>query len=546
MLQKLTVKNFALIENATIDLENGFTVITGETGSGKSILLGALRLILGERADHSVIRNEAEKTIVEAQFKLPENKLKELFDALDLDYDRETIIRREIRSTGKSRVFINDTPVQLSALKQIAEELVYIHSQHHTLELKDSNFQRRILDTISGLKNEVAAYTIQFKNWKRRKQELSELKDKKAKSQLNQEFNAFQLEELAALKLEEKNYESIEQEINRSEEFEDIQLGYQMIAEIINGDGGVAEKLAQIRKSVTVKDEALNEIVERVNSVLIELNDIGSVAEDDLANLDSGNNNIDSLLQSMDAFNSALRKHGKQSQEELIELLGSLKSEVDDNSSLDDDIEALELEIKTQGENLIQKAQDISKNRKVAASDIVKRIIGLLHELKLSNAALEFRIEETELNEFGMNEITLYFQPNKGMELKRIDKSASGGELSRLMLVIQYLLSSQQELPTLIFDEVDTGVSGEVATKIGVHMSKMGEKMQLIAITHLPQVASKGRQHIRVHKSEGEQGTKTYLTELNKEQRIEEIAKLMSGEKVNDAALQNALNLMEE
>jgi DNA repair protein RecN (Recombination protein N) len=546
MLQKLTVKNFALIENATIDLKNGFTVITGETGSGKSILLGALHLILGERADHSVIRDTSLKTIVEAQFNLPKNKLKDKFKRLDLDYDQETIIRREIKASGKSRAFINDTPVQLSVLKQIAEELVYIHSQHHTLELKDPDFQRDILDIIGGLKNEVAQYSQIFKNWKKLKSDLLELEGQKAKSELNEEFNAFQLEELKTLQLEDKDYQSIEHDINRAEEFEDIQHGYQMIAEVINGEGGIAERLGQLKKSITVKDEALNSLLERINSVLIELNDIGAVAENDLSGLDAGNEEIDALVQLMDAFNTALRKHGKQTQEGLFELYQSLRQEVDKSSSIDEEIELLRREIVSVEKELHAKASNLSKKRKKAAGSIEKDIIQLLSELKLANASLEFSFEESDPNESGKDSITLFFQPNKGMAKKRIDKSASGGELSRLMLVIQYLLSSEQELPTLIFDEIDTGVSGEVATKIGLHMSKMGENMQLIAITHLPQVASKGRQHIRVYKTEEKNQTNTYLAELDKQQRIEEIAKLMSGEKVNDAALQNALNLMEE
>lgn len=546
MLQKLTVKNFALIENATINLEDGFTVITGETGSGKSILLGALRLILGERADHSVIRDEESKTVVEAQFELPKGKLKDRFESLDLDYDEETIIRREIKSSGKSRAFINDTPVQLSVLKQIAEELVYIHSQHHTLELKDSDFQRNILDVVGGLKTDVQLFRKEFRHWKELKRKLEELNERKTKNELNQEFNAFQLEELAGLELEEKDYESIEQDVNRAEEFEDIQRGYQMIAEVINGEGGAAEKLGALKKTITVRDEALNELLDRINSVIIELNDIGAVADDDLAELDNGNENIDRLIQSLDAFNTALRKHGKQSQEDLLELYQELRSEVQQSSSLDEDIANLEDQIKSKEEVLNNKGGMISSKRKKAAKNIEKDVVQLLGELKLANASLEFDIEETTLNEFGKDNITLYFQPNKGMAKKRIDKSASGGELSRLMLIIQYLLSSEQELPTLIFDEIDTGVSGEVATKIGAHMSRMGENMQLIAITHLPQVASKGRQHIRVHKTEENNQTKTYLSQLNKEQRVEEIAKLMSGEKVNDAALQNALNLMEE
>lgn len=546
MLQKLTVKNFALIENATINLEDGFTVITGETGSGKSILLGALHLILGERADHSVIRDQEKKTVVEAQFELPKSKLKERFESLDLDYDEETIIRREIKSNGKSRAFINDTPVQLSVLKQIAEELVYIHSQHHTLELKNSDFQRNILDVIGGVKNDVQAFRKEFRKWKELNLKLEDLNEKKAKNELNQEFNAFQLEELTSLQLEEKDYESIEQDVNRAEEFEDIQRGYQMIAEIISGEGGVAEKLGVLKKTITVRDEALNDLLERISSVIIELNDIGAVADDDLAELDSGSENIDSLVQSLDAFNTALRKHGKQSQEDLREFYQELRAEVQDSSSLDEDIASLNDQIKSVQEALDKKAGVISNKRKKVARNIEKDVVRLLGELKLANASLEFDIEDTTLNEFGKDKITLYFQPNKGMSKKRIDKSASGGELSRLMLIIQYLLSSEQELPTLVFDEIDSGVSGEVATKIGMHMSRMGENMQLIAITHLPQVASKGRQHIHVHKSEENNQTKTYLTQLNKEQRVEEIAKLMSGEKVNDAALQNALNLMEE
>tara|TARA_B100000508_G_scaffold55003_3_gene42673 strand:- start:42115 stop:43755 length:1641 start_codon:yes stop_codon:yes gene_type:complete len=546
MLQKLTVKNFALIENATIDLENGFTVITGETGSGKSILLGALRLILGERADHSVIRDEEQKTVVEAVFNLPDNKLKDLFNSLDLDYDKETIIRREIRSSGKSRAFVNDTPVPLSSLKQVSEQLVYIHSQHHTLELKDQDFQRNILDTIGGLKEQVDSFRSKFRSYRSLQKRLKELEEKKAQNELNQEFNAFQLEELSALKLYERNYSDIEQDVNRVEEFEDIQRGYQMIAELINGEGGISEKLGLIKKNVTVKDQSLNELLDRVNSVLIELNDIGAVAEDDLSELDGNNLNTEELISALDAFNSALRKHGKHSQEELISLFEELSKDVEQSSSIDSDILSLNDEITRVEKELNKEGDRITEKRKKAAKNIENEIISLLSELKLANASLEFEVLPSSISEFGKDDITLYFQPNKGMAKKRIDKSASGGELSRLMLIIQYLLSNEQELPTLIFDEIDTGVSGDVATKIGNHMDKMGQNMQLIAITHLPQVASKGTQHIRVHKSDEDGQTKTYLSVLSKEERIQEIAKLMSGEKVNEAALQNALNLMEE
>jgi DNA repair protein RecN (Recombination protein N) len=547
MLGKLTVKNFALIENVTIDFKDGFTVITGETGSGKSILLGALRLILGERADYSVIRNEKEKTIVEAIFQFKDKKLARLFDVLDLDFDDETIIRREISSAGKSRAFINDTPVQLSILKQVAQELVYIHSQHHTLELKDEYFQRNILDVTGGVSVILSEYQQEFFRWKKLKKDFERLEKRKAESLLNQEFNSFQLDELSRLKLDEKDYTVIEQNVNRAEEFEDIQRGYQLIAETINSEGGVAEKLGQLKRSIIVKDQSLNELIERVNSALIELDDIAVTALDGNAELDVDPQNVAELISDMNAYNSALRKHAKQSQEELIALYNDLKQEVNHTSSIDDSIKNLQVEIEQLEKSLRIKASEISRKRKNSAQLTEKKVVELLFDLKMPSTSLEFVIEKLdELNEFGQDKVTLYFQPNKGMKKTKIEKSASGGELSRLMLVIQYILSSQQELPTLIFDEIDTGVSGEVATKIGAHLSKMGEQMQLIAITHLPQVASKGEFHIRVFKKEENNETKTFLKSLSKDERVEEIAKLMSGERVNQAALENAQNLLEE
>lgn len=546
MLNKLSVKNFALIENATIDWGNGFSVITGETGSGKSILLGALKLILGERADHSVIRDNTQKTVVEATFLLPDEKLKSFFDDEDLDFDNETIIRREIRSNGKSRAFINDTPVQLSLLRKLAKQLVYIHSQHHTLELKNSDFQRKILDDIGGLSDDIEVFRNRFLDWRSLKKELQILKEKQAKIELNKEFNEFQLEELNGLKLESTDYSQLEQEVNRAEEFEDLQRGYQMIADSLSGEGGINEQLTQLRKQIAVKDVKLNELLERIHSVSIELDDIAAVAEDDLSELDNGDVNTEDMIRSLNAFNSVLSKHGKQTQQDLIELAEELSREVDAVTSIDADIASLEEQINQEYVVLNELAEAISEKRRSQAKHIENEIVKLLAELKLANARLTFEINVSELNEFGKDEIILLFQPNKGMAAQLLDRSASGGELSRLMLVIQYLLSSKQQLPTLIFDEIDTGVSGEVATKIGGHMAKMGEQMQLIAITHLPQVASKGRHHIRVFKTDEEGQTKTYLKTLEKQERVEEIAKLMSGEKVNEAALQNALNLMEE
>lgn len=546
MLTKLTVNNFALIQNAIIEFDNGFTVITGETGSGKSILLGALKLILGERADYSVIRDESSKTVVEVVFDIKRSNLKSFFDDNDLDYWKETIIRREINNKGKSRAFINDTPVQLNLLKSLTEHLIHIHSQHHTLELKNKSYQLNILDTIAENDNFLKELKVKFNALKESRRKLESLKAKRSQIQLESEFNQFQLEELQKLNLDQKDYSSIGQEVQRGEEFEVIKSGYQMISDVINSDNGVTSNLNLLRKNIQVKDERLNELLERIKTTLIELDDIASVAEDDLSGLDLNPNRLDELMKDLDQFNTALRKHHFTTQDQLIELRDKLSSEVSESENIDDNITDLEIQVRNLLDEANKIALTISTKRKSILPQLENDIKEYLTRLKINDASVKFELKDTELSAQGSDEVALYFSPNKGLSPQLIEKAASGGELSRLMLVLQYLLSKKKQLPTVIFDEIDTGVSGEVAQKIGDHLKQMGTHMQLLAITHLPQVASRGTNHIRVEKQTENGTTKTVLNVLQNDDRVEEIAKLMSGSEINQAAIENARNLMSE
>lgn len=546
MLKKLTVNNFALIQNAVIEFDEGFTVITGETGSGKSILLGALKLILGERADYSVIRDESSKTVVEAIFNIEKSELHSFFDENDLDFWEETIIRREINNKGKSRAFINDTPVQLNLLKLLTEDLIHIHSQHHTLELKNKSYQLGILDTIAENDVLIRKLKEKFALLKNYKNELDLLKKKRSQVQLEAEFNQFQLDELRKLALDQKDYAKIEQEVQRSEEFEAIKSGYQLIADTINGDQGVIEKLNALRKGIQVKDDRLNELIERIESARIDLNDISSLAEDDLSDLDINPTKLNEMITELDAFNAALRKHHFTSQSELIELRDRFDEELNESENIDGSIDELELKVEQLLEEVNQIALEISNRRKNISPILEREVKELLTKLKLNDASIKFELTAGELTTHGIDEVALLFSPNKGMAPQLIEKAASGGELSRLMLVLQYLLSQKKQLPTVIFDEIDTGVSGEVAQKIGDHLKQMGTHMQLLAITHLPQVASRGAHHLRVEKKTLNDTTKTVLNILNEDERIEEIAKLMSGAEINQAAIENAKNLMSE
>ena len=551
MLSSIEVQNFALIDRLTLNFNKGFTVITGETGSGKSILLGALNLILGERADYSVIRDKSIKTIVEANFDIQKYNLKNFFDENELDYLEETIVRREITAQGKSRAFINDTPVSLSVLKDFSERMINIHSQHQTIELRDSHFQLDLLDTLAdsvSLRNE---YTTLFNQWRKNTKEVSNLIELRSKLLLDADYNAFQANELAELNLEKEDYSKIENELNQLEHAEEIQQSFGYIIEVLSQEGTSGNVLdtfislkAKMDRVASLHPD-LYTLGERIKSVYIEIKDIGEEAITGLDSINADPNQLLALNSKLDKFNQALRKHNVNSQAELLQIFEKFNHSQTNIEEIDLQILELEKLVEILQKQVFEKATELELKRQKAIPPIENEVVVLLEELKLPDSRFVIQLSNLEhLTSKGRNEVHILFTANKGMEPKSIEKAASGGELSRLMLALQYLLSKRKQLPTIIFDEIDTGVSGEVAQRIGNLLAKMGEKMQLLAITHLPQVAGRGQFHWKVQKSHIDEKTLTQVLILDEKQRVEEIARLMSGDNINKAALENAKALM--
>ncbi|MGB0934068.1 MAG: DNA repair protein RecN [Lishizhenia sp.] len=548
MLKKLTVQNFALIENAALTFNKEFTVITGETGSGKSILLGALSLILGERANYSVIRNEKQKTIVEGTFDISNYNFESFFENEDLDYSAETIIRREISATGKSRAFINDTPVQLSLLKSLTEKLIYINSQHNTLALKTNTFQLDVLDTLCETNTLKLKVEKDYLNWKTKQKELISTKSYLSEQLKENDYNTFQLEELEHLQLDKVDYDQLISDLNKYENAEELANAFTAINDVINTDSGLLSSINSIVKnflSLGNKDAQLSDLLTRLQSVKIELDDIGASAEQHLEEIEIDPKELDQLTAKVDQYNSLLKKHNVNNRKELREVYQQLAGKTNSISTLELEINELEQLVNKLEVTLQTNAQLLSDKRKKNAPKVEKEIVLLLEELKLTGSIFSFNLTKQDLKITGIDALSILFTPNKGSAPQPIEKAASGGELSRVMLALQALLSEKKNLPTLIFDEIDTGVSGEVAEKIGLLLKGMGKNMQLFAITHLPQVASKGNHHILVEKRDENSVTNTTLKTINEQQRVEEIAKLMSGTEISEAALENAKKLMQ-
>lgn len=551
MLSSIVVQNFALIDRLTLNFNKGFTVITGETGSGKSILLGALNLILGERADYSVIRDKSIKTIVEANFDIQKYNLKNFFDENELDYLEDTIVRREITAQGKSRSFINDTPVSLTVLKDFSERMINIHSQHQTIELRDSNFQLELLDNLADTVLIRNQYTSLFNQWKKNEKELNSLIEQRSKLLLDADYNAFQAKELEELNLEKEDYSKIENELNQLEHAEEIQQSFGFIIEVLSQEGTSGNVLdtfialkAKMDKVASLHPD-LSILSERIKSVYIEIKDIGEEAITGLDSISADPNQLLTLNSKLDKFNQALRKHNVNSQSELLQIFEKFNHSQTNIEEIDLQIIELEKLGEVIQKQVLEKATELELKRQKAIQPIENEVVGLLEELKLPDSRFIIQLSKLEnLTSKGGNEVQILFTANKGIEPKSIEKAASGGELSRLMLSLQYLLSKKKQLPTIIFDEIDTGVSGEVAQRIGNLLAKMGTKMQLLAITHLPQVAGRGQFHWKVQKSLTDEKTLTHVLYLNENQRVEEIARLMSGDNINKAALENAKALM--
>lgn len=546
MLHQLHISNFALIDETTISLNKGYTVITGETGSGKSILLNALNLILGERADFAVIGPKSNKAIVEAEFHEC-SQFESFFIENDLDFEKEIIIRREISKDGKSRAFINDSPVSLTVLKALSIQLVQIHSQYNTLELKSKSYQLEVLDILAVLDKERIIFSQEFKKLQSKKRELQSKKEELDQALKSQDYNQFVLDELAQLQLSKTDYGKIENELLKLEQSEQLTSIFGELASLTD-ENNFYEKLLQTKNAlekVAHLDLEIKEIKERTASILLDLKEL---ANDAVSYLESSTESSESkyeLTEKVDAYNRILNKHRLTTQAQLLELEEEISKQTTSVDELQLLVNELQDSIIKEEKELVKTATAMHKKRIAAVEPIIKALNLLLTDLKLPHTKLEIVLTiNDELSNFGNSQVSFLFSANLGVAPVPIEKAASGGELSRLMLALQQLISEKRALPTILFDEIDTGVSGDVAQKMGNLLKKMGERVQLIAISHLPQVAAKAAHHFVVSKELVAERMSTKVIQLNKSERIKEVARLMSGEEITDAALKNAEFLM--
>ncbi len=547
MLRSLSVQNFALIEHVSLQFHEGLHVITGETGSGKSILLGALNLILGERSDFSVIRNPEKKTVVEAVFQLSEG-FKDWFTREDIDWEPETLIRREITSQGKSRSFINDTPVQLSQLKEFTEQLVYIHSQHETLEIKKTKFQFDLLDSYAD-SLELAQQVSGVYSHIHRIRTTRERLESSRSSQLQElDYIRFQLNEIGQLNLDQVDYAALENDFNKLSRLDDLKEAYSAIIDAIDQENGAADLIRRLKSHIDrwkSADADLGAISGRLQEVIAELEDISRDSERQLNQLEGDPEALFRLTESLDEYNKILKKHHFSTQEELSDYFHTLEGKLEESDSSDERIAELTKEIEEKEGELLQLSGKLYEKRVAVVPKLEAYLLELLTEMKMEHSRFQILLEKGEkMDSNGGMSIQILFSANKGLELKPIEKAASGGELSRVMLAIQLIMSEKKSLPTLILDEIDTGVSGEVALRMGKLLKQMGKHLQVFAITHLPQVAAKGDYHFEVSKSHANSQTISEIHLLNREERIEALAKLISGEQVTDLARSSAIELM--
>lgn len=548
MLSNLSITNYAIIDELDINFERGFNVITGETGAGKSIMLGALSLVIGKRADTSVLFDKEQKCIVEATFDLNGLDVVSFFKQNDLDYEQNTVIRREINAAGKSRAFINDTPVNLHQLNQLTYYLIDIHSQHETLQINASEFQINVLDTYADLREKIEKYQIDFKEYQSSKKILDDLIAQENQSALDLDYFQFQFDELEQMNLQSNEQEELEEESNILNNAEKIKDGLYQVVSGLEQDGGVVEQLRAIvgeLSSIKRYSEKLGDIDERLNSAFIEVEDIASEINRIKDCFELDNERLEYVGQRLDAIYKLQQKHRVNSIEELIELKNELEEKLSNVFGLSDKIESLKKSVETQQKELLLQAHFISKQRKEAASRLKSEVRLLLSQLGMPETQFEIKIDELEnIGQYGINAIQFLFNANKGGQLTEIAKVASGGELSRLMLSLKTIISSKSNLPTIIFDEIDTGISGAIADKMADIMNRLSEGTQVFSITHLPQIAAKGKTHFVVYKDSESNRTYSRLKRLEQTERVEVIAKMLSGEKVTQAAIDNASALL--
>jgi len=549
MITSLSIENFALIEKLSVPFTDGFSVITGETGAGKSILLGALGLVLGKRADLSSLKNKEEKCVIEAYFQIKNYNLKSFFEANDLDYEDETIIRREILPSGKSRAFINDTPVNLNELQELSNYLIDIHSQHQTQELSDDVVQFQIIDSVASNFDLISEYLTKLKEYKKYKSELKSKNEVLQSVLKEQDYNTFLLEELVASNLKSGEQEDLEIQFEKLNNVEFIKENLIKSLSVANEEQfGVLQNLKEIKASfqkIAGFSSEYQSLLDRVNSVLIEFDDIEKELNQLSETIYSNPEELQVINEKLQLIYALQKKHQVNSVDELLVIQNDLDSKVVSVTTLESEISSIEKQIVVFESQLNDLAVEIHENRVGAIPVLTDKLALILEQLGMANA--RFDIQLTVKEDFfsnGKDDIQFLFSANKGSDFGLLKKVASGGEMSRIMLAVKSVLSQYSKLPTIIFDEIDTGVSGEIAHKMGEIMKGMSQNMQVFAITHLPQIAGKGKDHFKVYKVIKDNQTQSELKLLTNDERITEIAQMLSGSVISDSALNHAKELL--
>jgi DNA repair protein RecN (Recombination protein N) len=549
MITSLSIKNYALIEKLAIDFSKGFSIITGETGAGKSIILGAMGLVLGKRADLTSLKNKEEKCVIEAYFDISKYNLQSFFEANDLDYEHETIIRREILPSGKSRAFINDSPVNLQELQDLSLFLIDIHSQQQTQELSDENVQFKIIDAIADNQAEIQSYQALLKSYKEDKSHLNSLLKKQAESIKEQEYNTFLLNELVAAQLKPGEQEQLEADFEKLNNVETIKEAVDKSLALSNEEQiGALANLKEIKNSLQRIASFAPEyasLLERITSLVIELDDISDELTNCSEKLINDPEQLDLISQKLQLIFNLQKKHQVTTVDELLAIQNTLETTLFELGNLESDIATLTQSIQDKANQLDALALAIHQKRTDAVPVLANQLITILDPLGMPNVRFNIEIKDTEnYHQNGKDEIQFLFSANKGTDFGLLKKVASGGEMSRIMLAVKAILARYSKLPTLIFDEIDTGVSGEIAIRMGEIMKEMSQTMQIFAITHLPQIAAKGNAHFKVFKSTVGDDTQSELKLLNTEERVLEIAQMLSGAVVSDSALNHAKSLL--
>lgn len=550
MLKQLYIKNFTLIDELNIQMHPGFSVITGETGAGKSIILGAIGLLLGNRADSKSIKAGRDRCVIEAHFDLSKYDMQQFFTDNDIDEDlSDTIIRRELTAVGKSRAFINDTPVSLTKMRELGEQLVDIHSQHQNLLLQKEDFQLNVMDIIAQDEKQRKNYEAAYNQYKQANQKLNALKAEIEKNRENKDFLRFQFKELDEAQLQNGEQEELEQEYEMLSHSEDIKTAlYQADNHLSGDDGNIIERLKQTSEQLAnIKDvyPEVTELLERIDSSYIELKDIAQEVNGLTDHVEFDPARLETINERLDKLNSLQQKFHVRDLGELIETYHQLKEQLSHIDHSDEDVEALEQEVTQLLEKAQKQAKELTAIRTKAAKKVEEEMKQRLIPLGIPNVRFSISLTEKPLSHDGGDKVSFLFSANKSTPLQPVTQVASGGEIARVMLSLKAMISGAVKLPTIIFDEIDTGVSGKIAEKMAQIMVEMGNhERQVLSITHLPQIAAMGSHHYKVSKEETDKGTISRMTELSQQERVQEIAQMLSGSDVSEAALANAKELL--